>query len=57
MLIQIEHSTEPLILFIELGATEEQADFPIIYANAITAQAGMTPDSWSLICSRFFSHS
>ncbi len=30
-------------LFIELGATDEQADFPIIYANAITAQAGMTP--------------
>jgi GTP-binding protein len=31
-------------LFIELGATDEQAEFPIIYANAITAQAGMTPD-------------
>ena len=31
-------------LFIELGATDEQADFPIIYANAITAQAGMSPD-------------
>ena len=31
-------------LFIELGATDEQADFPIIYANAITAQAGMTPE-------------
>jgi GTP-binding protein len=31
-------------LFIELGATDEQADFPIIYANAITAQAGLTPD-------------
>jgi GTP-binding protein len=30
-------------LFIELGATDEQADFPIIYANAITAQAGLTP--------------
>jgi GTP-binding protein len=30
-------------LFIELGATDEQAEFPIIYANAITAQAGLTP--------------
>lgn len=31
-------------LFIELGATDEQADFPVIYANAITAQAGVTPE-------------
>lgn len=31
-------------LFIELGATDEQADFPIIYANAITQQAGTTPE-------------
>ena len=31
-------------LFIELGASDEQADFPIIYANAITAQAGITPE-------------
>ncbi|HPH95820.1 MAG TPA: translational GTPase TypA [Anaerolineaceae bacterium] len=29
-------------LFVELGANEEQADFPIIYANAITGQAGLT---------------
>jgi GTP-binding protein len=29
-------------LFIELGATDEQADFPIIYANGITGQAGLT---------------
>ncbi len=29
-------------LFIELGATDEQAEFPIIYANAITQQAGTT---------------
>jgi len=34
---------ETFDLFIELGATDEQADFPIIYANAITAQAGLTP--------------
>lgn len=29
-------------LFLELGATNEQADFPIIYANAITQQAGLS---------------
>ncbi|MBN1303716.1 MAG: translational GTPase TypA [Anaerolineales bacterium] len=31
-------------LFIELGATDEQADFPVVYAKATTAQAGLTPD-------------
>jgi GTP-binding protein len=31
-------------LFVELGANEEQADFPIIYANAITQQAGDTQE-------------
>jgi len=31
-------------LFIELGATDEQADFPIVYAQATTAQAGFTPE-------------
>jgi GTP-binding protein len=31
-------------LFIELGASDEQADFPIIYANAVTAQAGLTAE-------------
>lgn len=30
-------------LFIELGASDPQADFPIIYTNAITQQAGTTP--------------
>jgi len=35
---------ETFDLFIELGATEEQADFPIIYAQATTGQAGLTPD-------------
>jgi GTP-binding protein len=29
-------------LFVELGASDNQADFPIIYANAITQQAGTT---------------
>ena len=31
-------------LFIELGATDEQADFPVIYTNAVTGQAGLTPE-------------
>ncbi len=31
-------------LFIELGATEQQADFPIVYAVATTQRAGLTPD-------------
>ncbi len=31
-------------LFIELGASEEQTDFPVIYSNAVTAQAGLTPE-------------
>jgi GTP-binding protein len=31
-------------LFVELGADDNQADFPIIYANGLTAQAGFTPE-------------
>ncbi len=31
-------------LFIELGASDKQAEFPIVYANAITAQAGLTDE-------------
>jgi GTP-binding protein len=31
-------------LFIELGASEEQAYFPVIYTNAVSAQAGRSPD-------------
>ena len=31
-------------LFIELGASEEQADFPVIYSNALTQQAGDTAE-------------
>ncbi len=30
-------------LFIELGATDEQADFPIVYTNAITGCARLAP--------------
>ncbi len=31
-------------LFIELGASDEQADFPVIYAQATTGRAGLTPE-------------
>lgn len=31
-------------LFVELGAEDHQADFPIIYANGITGQSGRTQD-------------
>ncbi len=30
-------------LFIELGASDLQADFQVIYTNAVTGQAGLTP--------------
>ena len=30
-------------LFFELGATEEQIDFPVIYASAVQGKAGLTP--------------
>jgi GTP-binding protein len=32
-------------LFIELGATDEQADFPVVYAVGLEGCAGYTPDS------------
>ncbi|MCD6577037.1 MAG: translational GTPase TypA [Anaerolineaceae bacterium] len=31
-------------LFIELGASEAQADFPIVYTQATTGRAGVTPE-------------
>jgi GTP-binding protein len=35
---------ETFDLFIELGASEEQADFPVIYAQATAGRAGLSPD-------------
>ncbi len=35
---------ETFDLFIELGATDEQADFPVVYTVATTGQAGLTPE-------------
>ena len=35
---------ETFDLFIELGATDEQADFPVIYTNGLTGQAGLGED-------------
>jgi GTP-binding protein len=31
-------------LFIQLGATEQQAEFPVVYTNAVSAQASLTPE-------------
>lgn len=30
-------------LFIQLGASDEQADFPVIFTNAVSGQSGLTP--------------
>jgi len=35
---------ETFDLFIELGASEEQADFPVVYAQATAGKAGLSPD-------------
>ena len=35
---------ETFDLFIELGASEEQADFPVIYAQATAGRAGLSPE-------------
>ena len=35
---------ETFDLFIELGATDEQADFPVVYTVATAGIAGLTPD-------------
>jgi GTP-binding protein len=35
---------EVLDLFIELGADEDQLDFPVVYASGINGTASMTPD-------------
>ena len=32
-------------LFIDLGATEEQADFPVVYTRALEGHAGLEPDT------------
>lgn len=36
---------EVLDLFIELGAEDDQLDFPVVYASARAGTAGLTPDS------------
>jgi GTP-binding protein len=40
----IEVVDEALELFIELGATAEQLDFPVVYASARDNRSGMEPD-------------
>ena len=42
---RINHTLEKIIeLFMELGATNEQLDFPIIYAAGRLGKAGLTPE-------------
>ncbi len=36
---------ETFDLFIDLGASDEQAEFQVIYANALTGRAGTSPDA------------
>src|SRR5699024_5889804 len=38
---------EVLDLFIELGATDEQIEFPVVYASAINGMSGEEPDELS----------
>ena len=40
----LEVVDETLELFMELGATSEQIDFPVVYASAREGRSGMTPD-------------
>ena len=35
---------ETFDLFVELGASDEQAEFPVVYAVATTGRAGLTPE-------------
>ncbi len=38
----VDHTFE---LFMDLGATDEQCDFPIVYASGVNGIAGMTPET------------
>jgi GTP-binding protein len=38
---------ETFDLFVDLGATDEQADFPVIFTRALSGQAGYAPDDLS----------
>ncbi|MEC7843390.1 MAG: translational GTPase TypA [Candidatus Latescibacterota bacterium] len=38
---------QALDLFIELGATDEQADFPVLFTRALDGRAGLDPDDLS----------
>jgi GTP-binding protein len=40
-----EALNETFDLFIELGASDEQADFPVIYAIGLAGQSGLAPDA------------
>ena len=36
---------ETFDLFVDLGANDEQADFPVVYARALEGRAGLDPDA------------
>lgn len=36
-------------LFVDLGATDEQADFPVLYASALQGKAGLEPDLANMV--------
>ena len=47
---RIDHVLDKTLdLFIELGADDDTADFPIVYASAKEGKAGLEPDLLSLI--------
>ena len=50
----LEVVDETLELFIELGATAEQLDFPVVYASARDGYAGMEPDALEAILQPLF---
>ncbi|MCZ6632229.1 MAG: translational GTPase TypA [bacterium] len=41
----LEVVNETFDLFVDLGATDEQADFPVIYTVALDGKAGLEPDA------------
>merc|ERR1712127_748590 len=44
VLVVVNKIDKPFDLFCELGATDEQTDFPVVYCSAINRVAGFEPD-------------
>merc|ERR1712153_60920 len=45
VLVVVNKIDKPFDLFCELGATDEQTDFPVVYCSAINRVAGLEPDA------------